>query len=728
MSYKENIIQNVSYPIKTINKENEPIYNEPIKRNTIYDEVKINKPIIMPAIYDNINNFLQNLNDNNIDNINYNNENLIENNNYNNLIYGQNNNITFEKNNNNYKTYNSGNNIYSGTTIVEKLNNPSKTNMNYENNINNVPNSTFSQNNNYEKVNNYSQPKSILNNNTLMSAPFVTKVDEDNEIIYSAGNNSLESKNIEYAQIKRIKNDNNKIIYSKEDNNQIYNQNQTQNPKEIETKLLQNSNVTFGKVSTGSGSLGPNISKNINNKVVKLNNTQNISEYAHTNYKLNNNNIQNNKQVTIDQSVVRAVPAYQKNAQVRKITENGNLYLIINKINNNINNNLNHNINNNINTTIINNKKQNLPQNINIIKINGDNIDNRPIISNNKIEYTKPIQKLELSKDNEEKVEQKQIIPIDRKINIQQNNKENYAYNNKELKMSRSEFEINKNINNIQLINENINNEENEEINKNLNQTSTTPMRRPLDDYNSKSKTPINRGFHTVKINKRNQEPNYNFFRNIDWNSKFNNNLIYNNSRFDKNKSNKPKINIVKLNNTNYSNNKNFENNNAINLDNNKVSNTYYNDFNDISEIRKDQNMSTDNEQMRNDEENLNYQRKDLVFEDVNSDDTIKNNNKTKNKFNIKIKKLNNVNKDEFQDDNFDDNDLRNNDLQSDNFYLDDSNTNFSKEGKKNNNIKKNEITNSTLKRINNDGLDEFDNNFNNHDTFYNKMKKIFDE
>lgn len=163
-------------------------------------------------------------------------------------------------------------------------------------------------------------------------------------------------------------------------------------------------------------------------------------------------------------------------------------------------------------------------------------------------------------------------------------------------------------------------------------------------------------------------------------------------------------------------------------MDNNKVSNTYYNDFNDISEIRKDQNMSTDNEQMRNDEENLNYQRKDLVFEDVNSDDTIKNNNKTKNKFNIKIKKLNNVNKDEFQDDNFDDNDLRNNDLQSDNFYLDDSNTNFSKEGKKNNNIKKNEITNSTLKRINNDGLDEFDNNFNNHDTFYNKMKKIFDE
>ena len=28
----------------------------------------------------------------------------------------------------------------------------------------------------------------------------------------------------------------------------------------------------------------------------------------------------------------------------------------------------------------------------------------------------------------------------------------------------------------------------------------------------------------------------------------------------------------------------------------------------------------------------------------------------------------------------------------------------------------------------NNDGLDEFDNNFNNHDKFYNKMKNLFDD
>ena len=38
-------------------------------------------------------------------------------------------------------------------------------------------------------------------------------------------------------------------------------------------------------------------------------------------------------------------------------------------------------------------------------------------------------------------------------------------------------------------------------------------------------------------------------------------------------------------------------------------------------------------------------------------------------------------------------------------------------------------LEDSKIKKIkNNDGLDEFDNNFNIHDIFYNKMRKIFDE
>jgi hypothetical protein len=42
---------------------------------------------------------------------------------------------------------------------------------------------------------------------------------------------------------------------------------------------------------------------------------------------------------------------------------------------------------------------------------------------------------------------------------------------------------------------------------------------------------------------------------------------------------------------------------------------------------------------------------------------------------------------------------------------------------------KKDELTESTYKRMKNeDGLDEFDNNFNNHDLFYNRMKRIFDD
>ena len=752
MSYKENQFQNISYPIKSINNENALVYNNVMEGNTIYDEVKINKPIIMPASYDNIDTFLQNLNYNK-------NVNLIENNNYNNIIYGQSNNITFESNNHNYTNYNYDyNNIYSGNSnengnnnyyvgsdtnydynnLIYNNQNQKDLNINdYQNIINSAPKSTFNENNNYNNENIYSQSSSILNMKEIMSTPYITNVIDDNEIIYSPENNKLESKKIEFAQIKRIRNDNknNKIIYTAEEGNKEI---KNQNPKDIEVKLLKNSNVTFGKVSAGS--TDSNNKKNFNNKILN-NNTQTFSEYTHTNYKLDNSNTQNNKPVSNNQHIVRPMPAYQKNAQVKKIIDKGNIDSIINKINNDSNK-----INNNID-----NNKKNETQTTNTIKIlSPANIDNKPIIeNNNEIQYMNQIPKIDLEED-EEKEEENQISPINEQADIQQNNlnENNENINNyKGLRISKSELIIEKDNIKNQFINEKINTNENEEINHNLNQTEATPMRRPLNNYNSISKTPMSQGFHKVKINKKSLSPDNKFFKNIDWNDKFKN-FIYNNSRIDNNKSNKTNINVVKLNNTYNLNNQNIEYNNSIKLNNNnnKEPNLFnqvkklekspknketkdYNDLNNISEIRKEQNISSDNEQTKKDEENLNFKRKDIVFEDINSDNLNDNNiNPKKNIYNCKIKKLNNVNNDEFRDDNFDDNDLSDDDLKINNFYLDESNKNLSKERNKNRNLKKDEISDSTIKRINNDGLDEFDNNFNNHDKFYNKMKKLFDD
>ena len=60
---------------------------------------------------------------------------------------------------------------------------------------------------------------------------------------------------------------------------------------------------------------------------------------------------------------------------------------------------------------------------------------------------------------------------------------------------------------------------------------------------------------------------------------------------------------------------------------------------------------------------------------------------------------------------------------------MDDSNPNLNNEDNKDSYAQEGEITDSTIKRMkNNDGLDEFDNNFNNHDIFYNKMKNLFDD
>ena len=242
------------------------------------------------------------------------------------------------------------------------------------------------------------------------------------------------------------------------------------------------------------------------------------------------------------------------------------------------------------------------------------------------------------------------------------------------------------------------------------NQRNKTPLRRPLDDYESALRSPNYRGFYKVRIRKRlpNNENELDSKKHIAYNK---DSKLLDNGR-------KPEINVVKLSNNMSSGNiqynniikrasskiKNVDNSNPLGQmrksdkktkdnDNNQSND---NNFNNISEIKYDQN-STDNEKI-----------KKHVLDD-NDDEYL-----SSSKYNSNSKK--NKHKTEDREDN----------LKVNKFDLNDSKNN---EEKIDSNLKKNDLTDSEFKKMkNNDGLDEFDNNFNNHDLFYSKMRKIFDE
>ena len=114
MSYEKNPFQNKIYKkeLKNIETAKNPVYAKPVKRKTIYEDVKVNKPIVM---YGNSNNITQNMDYNYNNYENYNNYDntvytqgteIIDNTNYNNLIYDQTKTQTYTVNatdtNNNY--------------------------------------------------------------------------------------------------------------------------------------------------------------------------------------------------------------------------------------------------------------------------------------------------------------------------------------------------------------------------------------------------------------------------------------------------------------------------------------------------------------------------------------------------------------------------------------------------------------------------------------------------
>ena len=223
---------------------------------------------------------------------------------------------------------------------------------------------------------------------------------------------------------------------------------------------------------------------------------------------------------------------------------------------------------------------------------------------------------------------------------------------------------------------------------------------KPNDDYETFNKR-NKYGFHNVKTTKKNQAseffPHQKLLDIKDYNDFFKEESIMNQQ--------KPKVNITILNNKrNFIQEKknlnpfipikkiekkeNFKNKEFIRTFPDEVNMGFNNDFNnDFDNNQNNKRYYTKNEEEENEEEK--EQKEEKEEEDIYS--------------------------------NFD---KHNSDIVDDNFELEDEDVKNSDDMK---NKKINE-DNRIEEMNNNDELDEFDNNFNEHDKFYKKMKNIFDE
>ena len=319
MSYEENPFQAKTYQTNQTNSI-PPIIRETIHRKTIYDEVKVNKPIIMPVAYCNsnsqeeINNILnQKFNDTNYTN--YNNYTYeVPSNDIGGINIDDNNHFTYDTTSN--TTYNNNYNYNFNTTNLEhntqdttdenifftvtKINSINTYNDNYDiNNLNHLQanKETDTTNYNYDNNNTYNQT----------STNYISNIGNDNNynIDYT---NSNYTANDYFAQNPQVINTNNTNIYSTpyitqvEDNKEIKdarenkifttilttNEQVTKEQKKEDNKKndmiytaddgindSQNRNFTFGKTSPDSTEEKKNIiTKNNNNiQVTKLINT-----------------------------------------------------------------------------------------------------------------------------------------------------------------------------------------------------------------------------------------------------------------------------------------------------------------------------------------------------------------------------------------------------------------------------------------------------------------------
>ena len=531
--------------------------------------------------------------------------------------------------------------------------------------------------NNYN-TNYYTENPTVIDNTTY-STPYITNVVDDNRVTYDKNQNKLKTNNLGYDQAKKVKKDEKKdnVIYIPSDKNV--------------NLLVKNSNLTFGKSSTDPTELNNLLNDNIDiNKYINNVNTG-TQKYS--------NDMDNNTNSTNSQNNIKEIKRPLDKPQQRKYGDDKKPVdkdLIKNYYNNN------YDVNN-----ISNNDYQN-----SITDESNNNISLQIQNKIPKIDLSENDGEKERQEEKDEEQEEKKVTSKYKTINIE-NERRNH-YNRKRNNLDNS-FEKRDMYNYTQTSKYNDRSNKENSYDNNIdkergNQRNKTPLRRPLDDYESALRSPNYRGFYKVRIRKRlpNNENELDSKKHIAYNK---DSKLLDNGR-------KPEINVVKLSNNMSSGNiqynniikrasskiKNVDNSNPLGQmrksdkktkdnDNNQSND---NNFNNISEIKYDQN-STDNEKI-----------KKHVLDD-NDDEYL-----SSSKYNSNSKK--NKHKTEDREDN----------LKVNKFDLNDSKNN---EEKIDSNLKKNDLTDSEFKKMkNNDGLDEFDNNFNNHDLFYSKMRKIFDE
>ena len=770
MSYEENPFQGQSFSTKP-NKGLPPIIKETIHRKTIYEEVKINKPIVMPLAYCNSNNpeeinKLLNLKfNNNIDYTNYNNYTYEVSSNETGGITNNDNRFTYETtanttdiNNFNYnfdttnigqntkdlvdnsnKDYyavtkiNTNNNDYDYNNLTShQTNNKTDTN-NYNYNYDNITtnnqitytNYTTNTDNYNIDYSNYATDYYTQNkDNNIYSTPYISPVEEDYKTTNNTSSNTIDTNTLQFIEqlTKGQKNiDNNNVIYSSNDNILVQNSNLTFGKITLNASKTQENNkdntnkIQITKITNNTESQKNNISiepkvkktlnkaqvrkivddedetgpvdkdlKNNNNIIIKeINNaytTNNIKKIENTNNinytYVNNNNIKkiqkieniNNINYTIDKNNIQKIQKIENTNNINYTYDNNNIKKI-QKIENT----------NSINYTNDNNNIQTIEQTNNINIDEGNKSPIKVIYGMKKgplINLTENENVIQKPEEKEEKVEEVKKILIPAIIKVINNEKEETNYNelnNKEEEEKRNKIleSMTNKIINAQKENDNL-----------LSPNIISPSRESQKENNSMKATPT-RGFYKVKIKKRIQTDMPEYDRQ---------NLTYNYIPKPIEKNRKPQINVVKLTNNNKSNNSfnagNIQYNNVIKRSSNRFKSSSGkknqlndNNFIDISEIRYERSgPDADEEKNKKNESN----EKDIEELDKN----------------LKINDFNMNDEEKDENDEKDDDDLE-----------------------------KKELTDSTYKRMkNDDGMDEFDNNFNNHDLFYNKMKRIFDD
>ena len=599
ISYQNNQYNNtISYNNNPLN----PIYSEPIKRDTIYEDVKVNKPIILSP---GDNSYIQNLN------------------------YTNNDNLYSEYQVNNYNSTDKDN--YFTQTTTEYNNNENLYSEYQVNNYNDVNNNNYFTKTTTEFNNNdnlYHQYQ--INNDNINSDNNKYFNQTTTELI--SGNNLKNYYNDTYAHNVINLNENNNFsntyTYSNNYNPPIIMSNEMKNIQNQTTKNITPKKIEFAQIKKLSGD------KDIN----KFNNTT-----------------QNMNNLTIPEKPIQKAPIKEQ-AIVKKI--NAENFENLNKIKEEKNPIISQNIPNKLNNAEI----KNLPGPAKISKISNGYIPLNPRVRFAKEEKKINIVKLKDDNDINDKI-----------ININNNKVEKVPEIKKEEEIIKMDLKNENLINKENDINNNIisNYEVNNEIKK-----EEIPRKEPNDDYNSKQ---LDNKFHKVRILKKN--PSNELF---------------------------PRSNLLDVGDYGYFNDENKDKNTKINIvyvndkKNNIQKKEGKNQFNAVKKIIPKNIRENQNELYKISHDNLkNNINNDLKDEYENNKDD----NKDEDKSN----------------DNEDDGDI----VEShDNYEFNDDEVKDSDEI--NNKVRIKEDSN--IKKIrNNDGLDEFDNNFNEHDKFYKKMKNLLD-